>query len=184
MNEPVAVVTVSLLVIMLALNIMGCGGKETGSSPALTAAPNLGPTSTNTLMSRYTPTPGLQSTPIAVPTIMPTPTPVSSPVPLSTVVPTSILHSTYIPKVLFLQIIEPQDGSEIEAGGGVISGKTIPGTVVSVFVNDDIVIADVNDVGDFNADVIYEMGPNLVEVIASDQKGNSEYSTLVAIGIE
>jgi hypothetical protein len=184
MNEPVAVVTVSLLVIMLALNIMGCGGKETGSSPALTAAPNLGPTSTNTLMSRYTATPGLQSTPIAVPTIMPTPTPVSSPVPLSTVVPTSILQSTYIPNVLFLQIIEPQDGSEIREGGGIINGKTIPGAVISVFVNDDIIVADVNDVGDFSTDVVYALGPNMIEVLASDQKGNSVYSRFVVIGIE
>jgi hypothetical protein len=168
---------------MLALNIMGCGGKENGSSPAVTAPPNLGPALWNPMMAGHPPPPEVQSTPTAVPTIVPTPTPVSSPVPLSTVVPTSISQSAYIPNALFLQIIESQDGSEIRSGDGIINGKTIPGAVISVFVNDDIIIADVNDVGEFSVDVVYALGPNMIEVLASDYKGNSIYSSFVVIGI-
>jgi len=89
----------------------------------------------------------------------------------------------FVPTVLFLQVTEPQDGSERNAGVGLISGKTIPAAVVSIFVNGDIVLANVSEVGDFSAEVFFEEGPNILEVLASDQQGNSEYSRLVVIGI-
>ncbi|UCC61212.1 MAG: hypothetical protein JSV02_05175, partial [Dehalococcoidia bacterium] len=137
----------------------------------------------NPMILRNLPTPVEQSTPVAAPSIAPTPTPVSTPVPLLTVVPTPVSQSAYIPNALFLQIIEPQDGSEIRSGDGIINGRTIPGAVISVFVNDDIIVADVNYSGDFSVEVVYELGPNMVEVLASDHKGNSIYSSFVVIGI-
>ncbi len=88
---------------------------------------------------------------------------------------------TPTPTALFLEIIEPENESIVDTASIILSGSTIPGAVVSISVDDDIEIADVDEQGNFSATVTLEEGPNYIEVLASDQEGNEEYSTLVVI---
>jgi len=97
---------------------------------------------------------------------------------------------TPTPTALFLEIVEPENESIVGSASIILSGTTIPGAVVSISVDDDIEIADVDDdieiadvdeQGNFSATVTLAEGPNYIEVLASDQQGNEEYSTLVVI---
>jgi hypothetical protein len=82
---------------------------------------------------------------------------------------------------LFLEIDQPTDGAQVSTGSILVSGKTIPGAVVSALVNDIISIAEVNQNGDFTVTLILEEGPNLIEVVASDSQGNQKSSTIAVI---
>lgn len=68
---------------------------------------------------------------------------------------------------LALQILLPEDGSQIDIQQCQVTGITTPGAVVTV--NDEIVIAD--DSGAFQATILLEQGLNLIEVLASDASG-------------
>jgi len=100
-------------------------------------------------------------TPTPSPTLTPTPTPTST--------------------ALFLEIVEPENESTVSTESIIVSGSTIPDAVVSILVDTEIEIADVDEQGDFSATVTLAEGPNYIEVLASDQEGNEEYSILVVI---
>jgi len=98
----------------------------------------------------------------------PTPTPTAAPTPTPT------------PTALFLKISEPEDGSEVGTSAIFIRGNTIPEAVVSISINDALEIADVDERGHFTVTVTLEQGPNSIEVIASDQRGN-QISSILAV---
>lgn len=85
------------------------------------------------------------------------------------------------PATLFLEVTEPEDGSEVSTGDIHVRGSTIPGAMVSVLVDEEVWIADVDEDGNFSVIVTLEVGPNYIEVVASDQEGSEEYSTRTVI---
>ena len=95
--------------------------------------------------------------------------------------PTPTPTPTPTPAALFLEIVEPENESTVSTESIIVSGSTIPGAVVSILVDTEIEIADVDEQGNFSATVTLAEGPNYIEVLASDQEGNEEYSILVVI---
>jgi len=73
-----------------------------------------------------------------------------------------------------LNIIEPADNSVVEARELEIKGHTIPGATVSI--NGDLTVADSD--GLFGITIILEEGPNIIEIIASDDEGNEARTSL------
>ena len=96
-----------------------------------------------------------------------------------TVTPTPVI--TLTPTVLLLEITQPIDGAQVSTSAVLVSGKTIPGAVVSVSIDDTVEIANVDQNGNFSVTVNLEEGPNLIEVIASDLQGNEKSSTIAVI---
>ncbi len=109
------------------------------------------------------------TTPTPTPTQTPTTTPVSS--------------STTTPANLFLTVTTPQNESILSSADIEVSGITTAGAVVSVSVDGTLAIADVDASGDFETMITLLEGPNFIEVVASDQQGNEESSTLTVIYI-
>jgi hypothetical protein len=103
--------------------------------------------------------------------ITPTPTPTPTSI-MSTPTPTPLATPTATPAALFLTITSPQDQSTVSTANVTVSGSTIPGAVVSVSVDSNVVIADVDQNGNFQTLVTLDEGPNFVEVDASDPLGN------------
>lgn len=129
-----------------------------------------------------------QESPAATPTIgptsqpdMPALTPVltatQTPLPTDAVKPT--VTPTPTETVFFLEISQPLNEAQVTAGPVVVKGSTVPNAVVSLLVNEEIEIADIDQNGNFSVTVTLEEGPNLIEVIASDQYGNEDSITLV-----
>jgi hypothetical protein len=116
-----------------------------------------------------------------------TPTPVAKPA--ATLVPTSLpaakpAAAAATPTVaakpgalLVLQVLEPADESEVTTPTVTVRGVTSPGAVVSV--GDDL--ADVDAGGAFSATVTLEEGPNVIEVVASDEDGNVLFQEILII---
>jgi cell division protein FtsL len=84
---------------------------------------------------------------------------------------------------LFLEITQPQDGAQVSTSTINVTGKTIPDAVVSVSVDDQLEMADVDPNGDFSVTVTLEEGPNYIEAIASDQQGNEKSASIAVIYI-
>jgi hypothetical protein len=101
-----------------------------------------------------------------------TPTPTPTPTSMSTPTPTPLATPTTTPAALFLTITSPQDQSTVSTANVTVSGSTIPGAVVSVSVDSNLVIADVDQNGNFQTVVTLDEGPNFIEVDASDPLGN------------
>ena len=80
---------------------------------------------------------------------------------------------------LMLQVLSPQDGQTVNAKEIQVQGVTSAGAVVSV--NDAILIAGAD--GKFETTVTLQEGPNLIEIIASDDTGN-EVSDDLAVTYE
>jgi len=78
---------------------------------------------------------------------------------------------------LTLEITEPEDESVVHVSEIVVSGITRSDAVVSI--NDAVV--EVDEDGKFSATVTLEVGPNSIEVIASDYEGNEESQVLTLI---
>ena len=78
------------------------------------------------------------------------------------------------PADFYLTVTQPADGSIINVGKIEVSGHTSPGAVVSV--NDEIAMADTQ--GAFTVTITLEEGPNIIEVIASDDEGNEAETSL------
>jgi len=114
------------------------------------------------------------------PTIAPTATQpaISTATPKQTITPSISPASTAI--TLFLTVTQPLDGAQVNTNSILVAGATSPGAVVSVLVNDEVMVADVDQNGNFSVAVSLEEGPNFIEVIASDQHGN-EKSTVLAV---
>ena len=151
-----------LLMLTLIISVAGCTEEETAPTPT----PILTPTPT------LTPKP----TPTATPTPAPTPTPRATATATPTLTPTTT--------ALFLEITQPADGAEVSTSPINVTGKTIPGAVVSVSLDDEIIEAvEVGQDGEFTVAVSLEEGPNFIEVIASDPLGNEKSATVAVVYI-
>ena len=82
-----------------------------------------------------------------------------------------------LPESLFLEILEPADETVVTESTLVVVGRTTPDAVVSVAEQ----TVDVNAEGDFVALVTLDVGPNVIEVAASDLSGTQETSILAVI---
>ncbi len=82
-----------------------------------------------------------------------------------------------LPESLFLEILEPADETVVTDSTLVVVGRTTPDAVVSVAEQ----TVDVNAEGDFVALVTLDLGPNVIEVAASDLSGTQETSLLAVI---
>ncbi len=71
---------------------------------------------------------------------------------------------------LSLQVLSPQDGAVVNTAQVQVSGTASPGDVVSI--NDDVVLVGAD--GQFQTTITLTEGPNLIEVIASDDAGNEK----------
>jgi hypothetical protein len=80
---------------------------------------------------------------------------------------------------LWLQVTSPQDGDTVNTPQVDVMGSAPNGAVVSV--NDDIII--VGDDQQFKSTVSLDEGPNLIEIIASDDNG-TETSLILVITYE
>lgn len=98
-----------------------------------------------------------------------------------TLTPTPELTPTPTPAALFLEIAEPQDESVVSTASIAVSGSTLPGAIVSVFIDEQVEIADVEEDGSFSVTVTLQEGPNLIEVIASDSEQNEASGWLSVI---
>ena len=78
------------------------------------------------------------------------------------------------PTDFYLEVTQPADNSIIDVGTVEVMGHTSPEAVVSV--NDEIAIADTE--GTFAVTITLEEGPNIIEVIASDDEGNEARASL------
>jgi len=108
----------------------------------------------------------------------PTVTATQTPSPTATAKPTVSPMPTET--VLFLEISQPTDEAQVSTSTVIVTGRTIPEAVVSLLINEEIEIADVDQNGNFSVSIYLEEGPNLVEVIASDQYGN-ENSVIIVV---
>lgn len=141
-----------------------------------------------------TPTPMVTPTPVAAPTpqITPSPTPTPKPIPTPEATPTPSPMAT--PKLtpqptpeptpaeeapVELKVIEPQDESIVYSSPVVVRGTAWPDAVVSV----DGQMAEVDEEGNFEVSVSLEEGPNLIEVVASDFRGNERRIEIAVIYI-
>jgi hypothetical protein len=112
-------------------------------------------------------------TPMLTPTFTPTLPPTTSPVSTPTAMPTA----------LFVTVNVPQNESILSSANIEVVGITSPGAVVSVSVDGDLAIANVDANGNFDAMVTLLDGPNFIEVVASDQQGHEESSTITVVYI-
>ncbi len=80
---------------------------------------------------------------------------------------------------LWLQVLSPLDESVVNAPQVDVSGSTPAGTVISI--NNDILIVGADR--QFKTAVTLEEGPNLIEIIASDESGN-ELTVMLTVTYE
>ena len=141
------------------------------ATPTPTATPS--PTRTATpLPPTSTPSPTPTATPTA--TATPTRTPVPpTPGPLSTPVGGSIGDG------LFLKMVNVPKESIVHTETISLSGLTRADAVVSV----NGVLVDVDSTGAFTATVTLQAAPNLIEIVASDFRGNKVSAVLTIIYI-
>lgn len=69
---------------------------------------------------------------------------------------------------LTLQVLSPQDGATVNTSQITVSGTASPGEVVTV--NDNIILVGAD--GKFQTTISLDEGPNLIEIIASNNAGN------------
>jgi len=131
------------------------------------------------LLGACVPTP--TSAPLASPTLAESP-------PTNTAVPQSIMPTATIAPAqtsgpetsgLWLQITSPLDEAVVDTAQVDVLGSAPADAVISV--NDEILIVGVDQ--QFKVSVSLEEGPNLIEVIASDEDGN-EVSALLTVTYE
>lgn len=149
-------ILVSVAVLPFICFSVGC---EANQEPS-TATPTIGPTSQP-----------------AMPTLTPVLTATQTPLPTDAAKPTATPMPTET--VFSLEISQPLNEAQVAADTVVVIGRTAPNAVVSLLVNEEIEIADVDQNGNFSVTITLEEGPNLIEVIASDQYGNEDSITLV-----
>ena len=141
-----------LIILALILPLTAC-------SPTPTAVPSA-PTTNSNNPTTIAATPRPQE---VMPTtdIQPTPTIISAPEPSGT---------------LWLQVLSPQDEAVVNTPQVDVIGSAPAGAVISA--NDEILI--VGDDEQFKTTVSLDEGPNLIEIIASDDNGN-EISLILTI---
>ena len=160
----------------------------TPTSPAPSPTPTQSPGPTPTLVPGPAPTPTPTATPTLVPSPAPTPTapPGVTPTPIVTPGATATPGPTPTPAIageiptgLFLKITNLPKESVVRTGTVSISGLTTPDALVSV----NGVLVDVDGDGAFMATVSLQQEPNLIEIIASDFRGNKVSAVLTIIYI-
>jgi hypothetical protein len=100
-------------------------------------------------------------------------------VPTSTVMDLPTEADATMTSGLWLQVISPLDEAVVNTPQIDVTGSAPADTVISV--NDDILIVGAD--GQFKSTVMLEEGPNLIEIIASDEDGN-ETSVLLTVTYE
>jgi len=137
----------------------------TACSPTPTVVPLSAPASTNS------PVPGMVASQVALPTAV---------IPTVMLQPTAAAASApATSESLWLQVLSPLDNAVVNSPQVDVTGSAPAGTVISV--NDEILIAGADQ--QFMTTVTLDEGPNLIEVIASDENGN-ETSVLVTVTYE
>jgi hypothetical protein len=120
-------------------------------------------------------------TPTAVPSVAtilsssPTPAPVLS-LP-EEVTPTTKIPQTTVPEpsgALWLQILSPQDEAVVNTPQVEVIGNAAAGAVVSI--DDEILLVGSDQ--HFKTTVALDEGPNLIEIVASDDQGNETFLLL------
>ena len=152
-------VFIGLLIVaitLMSVAIIACDSEE----PESTSTPIPTDAATTDAATVETPVDGATATPVSDGDQIPGPT------------------ATEIPTEFFLQVTNPEDGSEVTAETIQVSGNTIPDAVVSIWINEDIEVADVDEDGNFSITVTLEEGPNIIEVVASDTEGGEELSQI------
>ena len=147
--------TMNKLLILLILIISACG-------PTPTVVPSSSATTPNS--PSVIPATAVPQDVIPTMIIQPTQTVVSTPVTLGS---------------LWLQVLSPQDETVINLPQVDVIGSAPAGTVVSI--NEEILI--VGDDQQFKITVSLDEGPNLIEIVASDENGN-EMSLLLTVTYE
>jgi glucodextranase-like protein len=135
--------------------------------PASVEATALAPT-----LQPSTPTTSQPTAPAPIPTSPPS-SPAIAPAPLESSTP-SVQSSA---PSLVLKVTTPQDESIVNVASVDVAGTTIPGAVVSV----NGQLADVDPSGKFRLTLALDEGPNVLEVVASDDSGNQVYTILTVI---
>jgi len=100
-------------------------------------------------------------------------------IPTMDIPPTPTVVSANTSGTLWLQVRSPQDEAVINTPQVDVIGSAPAGAVVSV--NDEILLID--DDQQFESTISLDEGPNLIEIIASDDNGN-EISLLLTITYE
>jgi len=102
------------------------------------------------------------------------------------VIPTTIIQPTSTALTapdtsgtLWLQVLSPQDEAVVNTPQVDVTGSAPAGAVISI--NDEILI--VGDDGQFKTTISLDEGPNLIEIVASDDNGN-ETSLSLAVTYE
>ncbi len=122
----------------------------TTSVPPAALSPLGGPTTSSAVVSTKPP---LQANPPSAATNKPTPA--NQPAPAAS-------------GPLLLRVLSPQDGATVGTAQIQVTGLATPGEVVTV--NDNIILVGAD--GQFQTTVSLDQGPNLIEVIASNNTGN------------
>lgn len=164
------------LVAALALASMGCSRAATpppvpsGTSPSAVgtqtavATPTSAPQVLATIVGTAPPGPTTSATRPAAGTATAAPAATATQAPATT--PISALAIT---------ILEPADESMVDTSPLTIRGRTDPAAVVSI--NGEMVDLDAN--GNFSFQATLEEGPNIFDIIASDEEGNDVTRQLV-----
>ncbi len=104
----------------------------------------------------------------------------------TTAIPTAIIQPTAtvvsLPATsesLWLQVLSPLDEDVVTTPQVDVTGSAPAGTVISI--NDQILTVGID--GQFKTTVTLEEGPNLIEVVASDENGN-EMTVLLTVTYE
>lgn len=123
-------------------------------------------------------------TPTAVPLTNPTLSNVLSATVAPQTVPTAIMQPTLAGAPantagFWLQVLSPLDEAIVNTPQVDVNGSAPAGAVISI--NEEILIVDIDQ--QFKTTVSLDEGPNLVEIIASDENGN-ELSVLLTITYE
>jgi len=126
-----------------------------------------------------TPIPPGTVAPVVAPTIGSSPTttqypPVSHPLPVP-ITPTNSQLPVGGP--LALQVTSPQDGTVVNINQIQVTGAASPGDVVTV--NDNIILIGAD--GKFQTTISLDEGPNLIEILASNDSGDETSIELTVI---
>ena len=119
--------------------------------------------------SQFTPSAAYPAVPQTKPTAAATPSAT-----LARVAPPAASASS---PALILKVIGPADETVVNASSITVAGQSSPGAVVSV----DGALADIDAQGNFRHTVQLDEGPNILEIVASDDSGKQVSAVLRVI---
>lgn len=151
---------------------------QTGGPATSTATSQASPSVTPT----RTPTPGAGPTAVPSPTqssSSPTPTPTRSALPTATPRPVVTNPVATVSTDLTLDIFGIGEETIVKGSSIIVAGRTRADAVLSI--NGVIIPMDAD--GRFEVTVALNMGPNLIEVVASDLDGNQKSRVLLVVAL-